>query len=347
MRSEIQIGDRLLGEGHPLFICAECGVTCNYDLAITKELIDVVHDAGADAIKFIFWFPDEIFSDKTVIFPYETVHGPEERNMYEMLCELRFTLDEWHEVKAYADAKGVTVFSTVNSPSGVVWTEGVGLQAYKLSSWDFNHHPLWRTIARKGKPMLIDIGPVHLFELAKVVRILEEEGNDQCVLVHCFHTKEPSEMNMRTIPYLRHTFNVPVGYSSADRNDETDIMAIALGAVFLEKRLTLRRDLPGHHHAISKEPAEFKTYVQTMRNVHAARGKKALLPSPNDLAERRKWFRHLVANRDLPEGTVLTADMLEGKRGEHDVSPEYMDFFLGRTLKRVLRENESILWDDV
>jgi len=264
-----------------------------------------------------------------------------------MLNELRFTLDEWREVKAYADQKGVIVFSTVNSPTGIAWAEEIGLDAYKLSSWDFNYHPLWRKIAQKGKPILIDTGPVYLFELAKVMQILEEEGNDQCVLVHCFHTKDPSEMNMRTVPYLRRTFGVPVGYSSADTHDETDIMAVALGAAFLEKRLTLRRDLPGHHHAISKEPDEFKAYVQTMRNVHAARGRDALLPSRNDLAERKKWFRHLVANRDLAAGTKLTADMLEGKRGERDASPEHFDFFLGRTLKRALRENESILWDDV
>jgi len=347
MRSDIQIGDRTIGPSHPLFICAECGVTCNYDLDITKKLIDVVHEAGADAIKFIFWFPDEIFSDKTALYSYLTVDGPKESNIYDLVSELRFTLDEWREVKAYADSKGVIIFSTVNSPSGVTWAEEIGLDAYKLSSWDFNYHPLWRQIAKQGKPVLIDTGPVHFFELAKVMRILEEEGNDQSMLVHCFHTKDPVEMNMRTIPYLHDAFGVPVGYSSADSNDETDTMAVALGSVFLEKRLTLRRDLPGHHHAISKEPEEFKAYVKSMRDVHAALGRDALIPSPGDLSERKKWFRHLVANRDLPEGTVLDEFMLEGKRGESGVSPEHTEFFLGRTLKRMRKENESISWDDV
>ena len=68
MKDNIQIRNRLLGKNQPLFITAEVGVTCNYDLKISKELIDVVHAAGADAAKFIFWFPEEIMSDKTISY---------------------------------------------------------------------------------------------------------------------------------------------------------------------------------------------------------------------------------------------------------------------------------------
>ncbi|MBM4430523.1 MAG: N-acetylneuraminate synthase, partial [Chloroflexi bacterium] len=87
MRSEIQIRNRKIGEDRPLFIIAEIGVTCNYDMKITKDLIDVVHDTGADAVKFIFWFPEEIMSDKTISYTYETVSGTKSENMYEMLNE--------------------------------------------------------------------------------------------------------------------------------------------------------------------------------------------------------------------------------------------------------------------
>ena len=65
------------------------------------------------------------------------------------------------------------------------------------------------------------------------------------------------------------------------------------------------------------------------------------------MRERQKWFRHLVANRDIPKGTVLTAAMLEGKRGEFGVSPEHLEVLIGRLTRRHLRENETISWDDV
>jgi len=347
MKQELRIGNRVLREGGPLFIVAECGVTCNYDLTMTKQLIDVVAESGADGIKLIFWFPDEITSDRSVMYSYETVHGEKSENMYEMLSKLRFSLSEWKEIKAYADKKNIVLFSTVNSPTGVLWAEELKLDAYKLSSWDFNDLPLWRRIAKLGKPMIIDTGPVHLLDVARVIALMEEEGNEQALLVHCYHTSIPAEVNMRSIPYMRHAFQTLTGFSSKDLTDEMDIAAVALGAVFLEKRLTMRRDLPGHHHVISKEPDEFKRYVETMRMVHASMGEEKLRPSDADLEERGKWFRHLVANRALAQGKILAEGDITGKRGEKGVSPEYTEWFLGRKLRRELRENEDVTWMDV
>lgn len=347
MRRQIQIRNHIIGEDQPLFIIAEVGVTCNYDMQITKELIDVVHETGADAVKFIFWFPEEIMSDKTISYNYETVSGTKSENMYEMLNELQFTLDEWQEVKSYADARDVIVFSTVNSPSGIEYAESLGLEAYKLSSWDYNYFPLWRKIAALGKPILIDTGPVNTLEVAKVMQLMKEAGNDQGILVHCLHTNNHAEMNMRSIPYMQNAFNTLVGYSSKDRNDETDIMAITLGVVLLEKRLTISRNLSGHHHILCKEPKEFEEYVHLMKNVQAALGVNDLRPSQADLEERKKWFRHIVANRDIPKGTRLIYDMLEGKRPESGVSPEYIGFFVGKETRRDLKYNEALLWDDV
>jgi N,N'-diacetyllegionaminate synthase len=347
MRSELRIGSRRVGEGHPVFLMAEVGVTCNYDMRMARELIDATREAGADAAKFIFWFPDEIMADRTLVYEYETTSGRRAENMYEMLCRLRFSFEQWQELKAHADRRGVVLFSTVNSPSGVEWAEKLGLEAYKLSSWDFNYTPLWRRIAALGKPMLIDTGPVDTLDVAKVMRLMREAGNDQAALIHCVHTEKPAEINMRTIPYMRAAFGCPVGYSSRDREWQTDVMAVSLGASIIEKRLTLGRDLPGHHHVLSLEPAEFREWAAMIRDAQAALGVHDLVPSPADLAERRKWFRHLVAARTLPAGTRLTADMLEGKRGEAGISPEHLGLLEGRVLKRALATDESLAWDDV
>jgi N,N'-diacetyllegionaminate synthase len=347
MKKTIKIRDRVISAEQPVFIIAETGVTCNYDMTISKELIEVVKESGADAIKFILWFPEEIMSDKSIVYTYETLEGTKSENMYEMLNKLKFSLDQWQELKQYADQKGVILFATVNSPSGIEYAETIGLEAYKLSSWDFNYFPLWRKIAALGKPMLIDTGPVNTLELAKVMQLMKDAGNDQSVLVHCFHTENYAEMNMRSIPYMRQAFDTLVGFSASDWRDEMDIMALSLGAVVLEKRLSLSRGLPGHHHVLSKEPKEFIEYVKLMRQIQSALGGYDLRPSPGDLAIRRIGFRQIVANRDIPQGTSLTADMLEGKRPESGISPEYLDFFVGRVTKRDLKYNEALTWDCV
>ena len=347
MKQKIKIGNRIIGEDQPLFICAEAGITCNYNMKITKELIDVVSDSGADAIKLIFWFPEEIMSDKTITYSYQTVHGSRTENMYKMLNKLRFTLDEWKLIKKYADKKNVILFSTVNSPGGIEYAQKLSLDAYKLSSWDWNYFPLWKKIAALGKPLIVDTGPVNNSEVAKIMRIVEDSGNDKVVLIHCPHADDYSLLNMKSIPYMRKTFSTLVGYSSKGQDSETDIMAITLGAVYLEKRLTLSRRLPGHHHILSLEPKEFTEYVRKMRDVQTALGMEDLKPSKEDLAERKKWFRHIVATRDIPKGTILTLEMLEGKRPEKGVSPEYIDFFVGRKTKRSLKYNQAIGYGDI
>ena len=347
MQSEIKIRNRIIGERHSLFVVAECGVTCNYDMKITKELIDVVQESGADAIKFIFWFPEEIMSDKTIAYEYDTVNGRKSENMFNMLDKLRFSIEQWQEIKAYADEKNVILFSTVNSPSGIIYAEKLGLEAYKLSSWDTNYEPLLRKVAEIGKPMILDTGPINALELAKYIQIMNDAGNDQSIIVHCFHTEIPMEMNMRSIPYIKQAFNTLVGYSATDYRDEQDIVAVSLGAVFLEKRLTISRSLPGHHHVLSKEPEEFKKYVQIIRDVHASLGAYDLIPSPGDIEVRKTAFRHLVANQDIPAGTILNSDILEGKRPEKGVSPEHIEFFIGRQTKRELKYNNALTWDIV
>jgi N,N'-diacetyllegionaminate synthase len=347
MVHKLKIRNKILSENSPVFITAEIGVTCNYDMKLTKELIDVAQEAGADAVKLIFWFPDEIMSDKTISYSYNTLKGPVTENMYEMLMQLTFTFEQWQEIKAYADKKNIILFSTVNSPSGIEYAEKLGLEAYKLSSWDYNYLPLFKEIALKGKPMILDTGPVNTLEAMKVMQIMKEARNNQSLMVHCFHTGDHSEMNMKALPYMEKTFDSLVGYSSANQDSETDIMAVTLGAVYLEKRLTISRSLSGHHQILCMEPDEFKDYVKLMRNVQKAIGAETMNPSDNDLLERRKWFRHLVVKKDVPKGTILTADMLEGKRPENGISPEHIDFFIGRELKRDLTTNESLSWSDV
>ena len=84
-----------------------------------------------------------------------------------------------------------------------------------------------------------------------------------------------------------------------------------------------------------------------MRSVQAALGREDLQPSPADLEVRTRGFRHLVANRDIPKGAVLTAEMLEGKRPENGISPECLDFFVGRRATRDLKYNDALTWTDV
>ncbi len=338
-----------------IYIIAECGNQFNGDKETALKLIDATAEAGADAIKFIFWFPDEIMADKNTMYTYvknkhfSYISGTEvleveevAEPMFDLLDKLRLTAGEWVKVRDYALRKGVAFMSTVLSPSGVELSNFLCMDAIKLSSWDYNFPDLWRMCAWQDTPIIADTGPVTEEEIARNLKVLKENGNPDVALLHCFHTTKPNAMNMLAIPYMIEKFACPVGYSATDFNDEMDIMAVSLGASILEKRLTLDRKGGVLHDAISKEPDEFKEYVEKMHSIKDALGERAIIPSDEDLEGKQKWFRRIVASEDIKKGDTVLRNMLEAKRGMTGITPERIWDYVGRTARIDIAENDDI-----
>jgi sialic acid synthase SpsE len=250
-------------------------------------------------------------------------------------------------VRGLCDEAGLSLMITVNSPSGLTWASQMDLPIYKISSWDYGFNDLWRMIGAEGSPIFIDTGPCYLHELAEGIDIIRRQDNDKIVLMHTFHTHNFSEMNMRTIPYLRDTFDCMVGYCAAGRDNYLDAVAVGVGACALEKRLSMDTGDNVLHSAVSLNPSEFMDYVKTMRGLKEAMGEYKLQPSGGDLIERRKWFRSVVADIGIMKGMNVNRDMLEAKRGENGISPKYIDFLIGRKATRDIERNETIELTDL
>ncbi len=325
-----------------LFIIAEVGNQFGGSLIKAKELAKAAKDTGADAVKYIFWFPDEIMADKTQMYSYETNEGTKTEPMFDLLDRLRLPIWEWQQVKRYCDKIGIVMMATINSPGGFDYALDLGLPILKLSSWDWNFTELWQWCARTMLPVIADIGPATSAEFDRNLQIFREERNKNLMLLHCFHTNLPEQMNMKMIasgPCL-------AGYSATDANDDLDCMSVGLGACILEKRLTLSRKDGILHDAVSKEPCEFKDYVTRMQNLKLALGDGMWHPSDEDLRQRKLWFRRIVADTNIPEGVPILRTYLEAKRGETGISPERMDEIVGKIAKGNIRRNDDIRESD-
>jgi len=341
---EVQTANGIRGiNQESLFIVAEVGNQFNGDLETAKKLALVAKEAGADAVKYIFWFPDEIMAED-IPYTYETVGGLKTESMKGLLNKLRLPLHEWAEVKHYCDKIEIIMMSTVNCFGAYDYALDLGLPIIKLSSWDWNFTDLWRWCARTMLPCIADLGPVTEEEVKKNVDLFLEEKSKSLMFLHCTHGEK---MNMSSISYLRDKFDCITGYSSSGRNDETDIMSIGLGACILEKRLTLDRKGGVLHDAISKEPDEFKDYVTQMRKLKSALGDYGINQSKEDWAERPKWFRRVVVNSPIGEGDPVLRHELECKRGETGFPPERIWEIVGKIAKHDMPANYDITLEDV
>ena len=343
--SMVEIGNVLIGKDEPICISAEVGTTANGDIYTALKLIEVAKQSGMNLVKFQFIDCDDFMRDKdTEEYEYETADGPKKENMYQMLKKLQFTPDEWRKIAKHCRKNDIPFCLSVDSIRSVVVGEGLGVAAYKIGSWDLRNYPLIKAIALTDKPIMIDLGPAILGEVVNVINEIEKD-NDQIILVHCSHAKDEG-INMRTIPYIHETFEIPVGYSADTRDIVPDIMAVGMGVNLIEKRLTLNIEDSGHHHIKAMEPLEMIRYVETIRRAEKMIGEYEIRPSLEDLGIKNKYFTSLVADTDIPKGTIITPDMLAARRPGNGVSPFYQDRFYGRNATRDIKKNEDVVWGD-
>ena len=332
---------RTIGKDYPVFIAAEIGVTCNYEMKRAKPLVDLASEAGADAVKLAFHFAEDLLSDKTVTYKYPTTKGEQEENMFDMFNYLTFSFEEWKELKQYCDDKNLLMFCSVAGGfKGIEWAEKLNLPMHKIGAWDLLDLSQFKRLNKSNIPLVIDVGTVYESEMEKFMNILKDVPT---ILLHEYHSPNYKEMNLNSIPYIEDKFNTLVGFSSPDTYDVNDFMSIALGAVALEKRVTLDRNTEGHHHILGKEPQEFIQWVKKVRQAEEALGELKIQPTQKDLEERKRFFKRIVASKKIKVGEIITPEHIACKRpNTNGIPSEKYDLVIGKISNRNYEYNEPI-----
>jgi N-acetylneuraminate synthase/N,N'-diacetyllegionaminate synthase len=188
-----------------------------------------------------------------------------------------------------------------------------------------------------------------LGEVEKALSTIYETNNFQVRLMHCV-TDYPTaveDVNLRSMITMKEAFKVSVGLSDHTLGFESAIAATALGAEFIEKHITLDRNMVGPDHKASMPPTEFKEYITHIRNTEKLLGDGIKKPTQNEQKIMKQTRRSILASRDLKSGTVITNDMLTIKRPGYGIKPEFIEIIIGRHIKRDLKKDEVIKWEDI
>ena len=345
--SKIKVADRLIGEGEPCFIIAEAGVNHNGDVNLAKKLIDVAKKAGADAVKFQTFKAEELVTKSADKAEYQKETTSTQQSQYEMLESLTLPEGAYGELKTYAESKGIIFISTPFDKKSVDLLSELGVPAFKVGSGEITNFPLLRHIARKGKSVILSTGMSTLQEVEEAVATIREEGLEDIILLHCV-TNYPSQIestNLRAMATLRQTFSLPVGLSDHTLGVTIPVAAVALGACVIEKHFTLDKKLPGPDHKASLEPDELKRMVKAVKDVEKALGNGVKKPMPEEEENKKVVRRSIVARVDIPQGTVITEEMLDIKRPGTGLEPKFLDMVVGRTAKVTIGQDEIITID--
>jgi N-acetylneuraminate synthase len=288
MADEVRIGRYTVGDGHPVHVIGEIGLNHNGDVEIAKKLIDVAALAGAQAVKFQKRTPEISTPEHMKTVPRETPWGT--MTYLEYRYRVEFEQDQYAEIGAYAATKGLDWFASPWDEPSVDFLESMDTVAYKVASASVTDIGLLQRMKDTGKPVILSTGMSTLEQIDRAVEVL---GTDRLVILHATSTYPlpPEEANLLMIPALKARYGVPVGYSGHEPGLQISLAAVAMGAVAVERHITLDRAMWGSDHAASLEPHGLMSLVRDIRIINTAMGDGVKRVFPGELAPLSKLRR--------------------------------------------------------
>jgi len=319
-----------------VFIIAEMSANHCGDKELAKKIIAEAKACGADAVKIQTYTADTMTIDcKSDIFKVSSGTLWDGKYLYDLYKEA-YTPWEWQaELKAYADSVGIEFFSTPFDFSAVDFLEDIGVEKYKIASFEAIDYPLVKYAASKGKPMIISVGISSEEEIRACIDACKSVGNNDITILKCTsaYPAKIEDMNLMTIKDMVEKFtsqDVKIGLSDHSMSIEPAIIAVSLGATVIEKHFTPDRKLGGADAEFSLEPQEFRSMVEAVRNTEKALGRVSY--SVNE--KNRAFARSLFVVKDIKEGEKFSAENIRSIRPGCGLHPKYYDIIVGSAAKR-------------
>jgi N-acetylneuraminate synthase len=258
-------------------ICAEAGINHNGDYGLAERLIVAAKEAGADSVKFQKRVPELDVPKAMWDTPKATPKGIMSYINYKKWIE--FTLDEYHDLWIYARKVGIPIFWSVWGLEALEELHGTGFRPFtwKVPSAKITDVRLLQKLATLQAPIIISTGGSTITQAANAAA---ELWNTDFTICHCNSTYPcPKEdLNLRYITTMKRDYPrnkygpIRIGYSGHEVGLATTLAAVALGATYIERHLTLDRSMWGSDQASSIEPNGFKRLVDDIRSIEVAMG---------------------------------------------------------------------------
>ena len=344
--SEINIKGRKVGAGKPAYIIAEMSGNHAGSKQNALEIVHAAKESGADCIKIQTYTPDTMTIDCNNKYFHIDGGTWDGENLYH-LYEKAYTPWEWQaDIKAEAEKVGIDFFSTPFDKTSVDFLEELGVEFYKIASFELVDIPLLKYVAGKGKPIIMSTGMSTLGEIEDAVNAIRGEGNNELALLRCAsaYPAITDQMNLRTMQNMGEVFNVPVGLSDHSMGSVGAVTAVALGASIIEKHFCLSREIKNPDCTFSMEPAEFGQMVKDIRQAEKAIGKVSYGVTAQEKSNQ-VFRRSIFCVRDIKEGELLTTENVRVIRPGYGLAPKYYEEILGQTALKDIKAGTPMSMD--
>jgi len=287
---------RKVGLGEPVFIIAEIGINHNGSMEIAKKLIEGAVFAGCDAVKFQKRTPELCVPKDQWEIERDTPWG--KMTYIEYRHKVEFSEEEFAEIDRFCREKDIIWLASCWDEPSVDFIEKFNPLMYKAASASLTDHRLLNKMKATGKSLIISTGMSSMEEITDAVAAV---GQDNLMIAHSTsaYPCEVEELNLLMIQTLQDKFpGVPIGYSGHEVGLSPTWAAVALGACFVERHVTLDRAMWGTDQAASVEILGMHQLTRNIRDIGKALGDGVKRVYPSELSSLRKLRG--VVNGKLP-----------------------------------------------
>ncbi|HOK77863.1 MAG TPA: N-acetylneuraminate synthase family protein [Verrucomicrobiota bacterium] len=315
-------------------LIAEVAQAHDGSLGMAHAFIDLIADAGADAVKFQTHIAA---AESTPAEPWRVKFSRQDATRYDYWKRMEFSPAQWRELKQHATQRGLVFLSSPFSFEAVDLLEKLRVPAWKIPSGEITNLPMIERIAGTGRPVLISSGMSAWSELDATVAVCKRAGVPYAVF-QCTtaYPCPPEKIGLNVLDELRRRYDCAVGLSDHSGEVYAGLAAAALGAAFIEVHVTFHKRMFGPDVPASLDPDQLHVLADGIRQIHKMRtvciDKDA---TAKDLEPLRRMFgKSIVAKRALKAGTVLTDGDLALKKPGTGLGPDRWKDVLGRKLIR-------------
>jgi sialic acid synthase SpsE len=333
------------------YIIAEVGVNHEGSVAKAKELIELAHQGGADAVKFQTYKAERLAAPHSPAY-WDLSQEPT-ASQYELFKKYdRFGEKEYELLAEHCRQVGIHFLSTPFDHQSLEFLAPL-VPCMKIASADLTNVPLLRRAAGLGQPVLLSTGASTLAEIDMAVAELEAAGCTSLALLHCVlnYPTPYNHAHLNMIQGLARAYPQHlIGYSDHTLPDPGMIILTAAylkGARIIEKHFTDDKSLPGNDHYHAMDANDLQRLKANLALLGQAEGRSHKAPLPEEAPARRNARRSLVLTRPVAQGVALTEEMLICLRPAFGISPIHWDEVIGRKTATSLEKDHILTWSDL
>lgn len=322
-------------------IVAEISANHCGDYEKARQLVKAAAWAGADAVKFQTFTPEDMVGDPG----YVVESGPWAGMKLIDLYRKAWTPWDWHEpLFDLAKELGMTPFSTPFSEQAVEFLEWLECPIYKIASFEITDLDLVRRVAQCNKPIFMSTGMAYYSEILEAWQAICKEAESPSVTLFKCTSAYPAPYEAANLATLKSLKEITgrVGLSDHSPGSVVPAAAVALGSEVVEKHLILSAGDDSPDAGFSMEPGQFREMVEACRNAERVIGRSQYGPDATE-ADSLSLRRSLYFARPMKAGEKITAKDLRAARPALGLSPLYKQSLIGETIQANVQANEPVI----